>query len=242
MAPRTYVLVHGAWHGGWCWARVAPLLVAAGHRVVAPTLTGLGDRAHLFSASVDLATHVRDVLAAIDCDEPPGRLIAVAHSYAGNLMAGVADALRDRIDHYVYLDAVVPPDGVARWSWSDFATPALAQAREQDIATRGAGVALPPPASADAFGIVDPADAAWVMRRLRPMPAGCWRGSIELPNGGARGLRRRYVAATAPAYAPVAPVVARVRQDPEWTVTTIDAGHDMMVTAPAALARVLLDA
>lgn len=237
---RTYLLVHGAWHGGWCWARVAPLLAGAGHRVLAPSLTGLGDRAHLFSASVSLATHVDDVLAVVEAEEPSGELVLVGHSYGGNVVTGAADALRERVAHCVFLDAVVPPPGATRWAWEDFSAPTdrerrLAAAREQ-----GAGLAVPPP-EPQAFGVTDPADVAWLRRRLRPMPIATYTGSIALANGGSDGLPRTYVAAADPAYAPMRPIVERVSREPGWRFRTIAAGHDMMVTAPRAVASLLLD-
>ncbi|HYF58338.1 MAG TPA: alpha/beta hydrolase family protein [Burkholderiaceae bacterium] len=237
--PPDLVLVHGAWHGGWCWSRVEPLLREAGRRVVAPTLTGLGDRAHLAGAQVTLGTHVQDVLAAIEAEEVADGFVLVGHSYGGNVVAGVADALRERIGHCVFLDAVVPPPGTTRWRWADFNSPEDRAARLATVAERGAGVALPPPAPA-ALGVSDPDDAAWLARRMRPMPLGTYLGAIELTRGGADGLPRTYVAAGDPPYAPMRPVVERVRGEPGWRLETIAAGHDMMVTAPRALAALLL--
>jgi pimeloyl-ACP methyl ester carboxylesterase len=236
---RSYVLVHGAWHGGWCWSRVEPLLRAAGHRVFAPTLTGLGDRAHLFGGQVTLATHVEDVLALIDTEELDGELVLVGHSYGGNVITGVADVLRERIAHCVFLDAVVPPSGATRWSWSAFNSPADRQARLGAVRESGAGVALPAPAP-QAFAVTEAQDVRWLERRLRPMPVGTYVGEIVLRHGGSDGLARTYVAADAPAYRPMMPVYDRVRSDPSWRWQTIATGHDMMVTAPEALAALLL--
>lgn len=237
--PRTYVLVHGAWHGGWCWARVEPHLRAAGHRVFAPSLTGLGDRAHLFGSSVTLATHVQDVLALLEAEELDGEIVLVGHSYGGNVISGVADVLRERIAHYVFVDAVVPLPGATRWRWADFNSDVERRARLEAVRLHGAGVALaPPPASA--FGVTDPVDVAWLERRLRPMPIGCYLGEIALGRGGSEGLPRTYVAAAAPPYPPMQPVYDRVSRSADWIWKTLPTGHDMMVTAPAALASLLL--
>ncbi len=236
---RVYVLVHGAWHGGWCWARVAPLLRGAGHRVLTPSLTGLGDRAHLFGSQVTLATHVADILGLIEAEELSGETVLVGHSYGGNVISGVADVLRDRIAHYVFLDAVVPPAGASHWCWADFNSPADRQSRLAAVRERGLGVGLPPPPPA-AFDVTDPADVAWLERRMRPMPLGTYLGPIALEQGASEGLRRTYIAADGPAYTPMKPVYERVRSDPSWSWQTIDTGHDMMVTAPEALARLLL--
>ena len=98
--PRTFVLVHGAWHGGWCWRRVADVLMARGNRVFTPTLTGVGDRAHLFSKDISLRTHVEDILAVVETEELSD-FVLVGHSYGGFVISGVADALRERVSHYV---------------------------------------------------------------------------------------------------------------------------------------------
>ena len=86
----TYLLVHGGWHGGWCWGRVTPLLREAGHEVFTPTLTGLGERAHLLSPEIDLDTHIRDVLGVIKYEDLHD-LILVGHSYAGMIITAVAE-------------------------------------------------------------------------------------------------------------------------------------------------------
>jgi pimeloyl-ACP methyl ester carboxylesterase len=106
----TYVLIHGGWHGGWCWARVAPILRAAGHDVYAPSLTGLGDRVHLLSPSVRLETHIEDVLGVLSYEDLRD-VVLVGHSYGGMVITGVADRAADRVSHLVYLDAFVPRDG-----------------------------------------------------------------------------------------------------------------------------------
>jgi len=237
---RTFVLVHGAWHGGWCWAGVAQRLAGAGHRVLAPSLTGLADRAHLFGSQVSLATHVEDVVRLIEWDAGEG-CVLVGHSYAGNVLSGVADRLRERVAHYVFLDAVVPPDGVERWRWADFSTDADRQARLLAIAAAGCGVALPAP-PAEAFGIADPTLREWVGARLMPMPAATYLGEIRFENGASRGLPRTYIAATDPPYLPMQPVYDRVRGDPTWRWRTVSGGHDAMLTAPGPLADLLLEA
>jgi pimeloyl-ACP methyl ester carboxylesterase len=107
---RTFVLVHGAWHGGWCWRRVADRLTAAGHRVFTPTLTGLGERKHLMCASITLDTHVQDVCNLIRFEELSD-ICLVGHSYAGMVVSLVAEAMEDRISSFVFLDAFVPEDG-----------------------------------------------------------------------------------------------------------------------------------
>lgn len=233
-----FVLVHGAWHGGWCWAGVAERLGGAGHRVFAPSLTGLADRAHLFSAQVSLATHVDDIVRLIEWEALDG-CVLVGHSYGGNVLSGVADRLRGRVAHYVFLDAVVPPDDRQRWRWADHNTEADRAARLAAIAGAGAGVALLPPAP-EFFGITDPRQLDWVRQRMSPMPAGTYVGEIRFENGASRGLRRSYVEVTDPPFPSMAPVYQRLRGDPTWHYTTIASGHDAMVVSPDALAELLL--
>lgn len=193
-----YVLIHGAWHGGWCWAEVARGLTGLGHRVFAPSLTGCADRGHLLSPLVTLGTHVDDVVRLIEFESLVG-CVLVGHSYGGNVISGVADRLRERVGHYVFLDAGVPPDDATLWSWSQPHSEATQASRRGQIAGEGRGVFLPPP-PAQAFGITDASQAAWLETKLSPMPAGLYDSVIELKRGASRGLRRTYVAATAPLY------------------------------------------
>src|SRR5215212_3297578 len=108
--PMSVVLVHGGWHGGWCWRQVARLLRTAGHDVHVPTLTGLGERSHLLHRDVDLELHVRDVIATLTYEDVHDALL-VGHSYAGMVVAGVADRVPERVAHVVYLDAFVASGG-----------------------------------------------------------------------------------------------------------------------------------
>jgi len=238
--PRTFVLVHGAWHGGWCWRRAADVLRARGHRVFAPSLTGLGDRAHLFSKDISLQTHVQDILSVVETEELSG-FVLVGHSYGGFVISGVADTLRERVSRYVYLDASVPPDMStgASFSWAGFNPPEAREARLKSVREQGKGVALPaPPPSA--FAVTEPADVAWLQRRLRPMPLQTYVGTFTFKNTGSNGLKRTYIASTKPPYALLAATRDRIRGDHTWSFTTIEAGHNSMVTAPDELAALLM--
>jgi pimeloyl-ACP methyl ester carboxylesterase len=105
-----YVLIHGAWHGSWCWARVRRLLAAGAHRVFTPTLTGVGERSHLLSRDVGLDTHIADV-ANLMIWENLRDVVLVGHSYSGFVARHVADRMPDRIRSLIYLDAFVPENG-----------------------------------------------------------------------------------------------------------------------------------
>jgi len=106
----TYVLVHGAWHGSWCWKRVRKSLRDAGHQVFTPTLTGVGDRSHLNSAAINLSTHIADVVNLLQWEDLSD-VVLCGHSYGGSVISGVIDRIPERIRTLVYLDAFVPEDG-----------------------------------------------------------------------------------------------------------------------------------
>jgi pimeloyl-ACP methyl ester carboxylesterase len=238
--PRTFVLVHGAWHGGWCWRRVTEILCAQAYTVFAPSLTGLGDRAHLFSPDISLQTHVQDILSLVESEELT-QFVLVGHSYGAFVISGVADSLRERVAHYVYLDGSVPPDMSpgATFSWAGFNPPDARAARLKLAYEEGKGVALPsPPPSA--FAVTEPSDVAWLERRLRPMPLCTYTECFSFKNGGSNGLKRAYIASNRPAYALLAATRDQIRGDKTWSFTTIEAGHDSMVTAPKELSSLLL--
>jgi pimeloyl-ACP methyl ester carboxylesterase len=106
----TFVLVHGSWHGGWCWRKVIPLFRAAGHAVYTPTLTGLGARAHLLTGGVDLTTHIQDIVSLLFYEDL-AEVVLVGHSYAGVVISGVAARTPERLASLIYLDAYLPMEG-----------------------------------------------------------------------------------------------------------------------------------
>ena len=112
----TFVLVHGAWHGGWCYKRVARLLRQAGHEVYTPTLTGLGERAHLINRAIDLDTHIQDIVGVIRCEELSD-VVLCGHSYSGMVIAGAAEKIAANTRSLVYLDAIVPENGKSMFDY-----------------------------------------------------------------------------------------------------------------------------
>lgn len=234
---RTFVLVHGAWHGGWCWSRVAQRLRAAGHLVFAPTLTGLGERRHLISPLVNLDTHVADVVNLLEAEEL-NDVVLVGHSYAGIVISGVADQAAARLRHLVYLDALLLENG--RSIFSTFA-PAVVEQRMKAIRETGGGVgavaAFPP----SAFGVKDPGDAEWVARRLTPQPVGTYQQPLLLKAPLGNGVAKTYIDCTLDPMANLAAGKAAVRTDAGWKVRTLATGHDAMVTAAGPLSDLLID-
>jgi pimeloyl-ACP methyl ester carboxylesterase len=226
-----FVLVHGAWHGAWCWSRVLPPLWAAGHRAFAVTLTGLGERAHLLSKGITLDTHIADVAQVIEAEELLDAVL-VGHSYAGMVITGVADRLSARLRHLVYLDAVVPLPGE---SWSSGHSPETQAARRQAIAETGV-LAPPDPA---VFGLTG-ADRAWVARRQTPQPGRVYDATLTFDAERLAALPRTFIDCTQPALATIALMRTRVRAEPGWSVAEIATGHDAMVSAPRELVDILL--
>lgn len=232
----TFVLVHGAWHGGWCWRRVTPLLRAAGHEVFAPTLTGLGERAHLLSPAVDLDTHASDVWGVLECEELHG-VVLVGHSYGGMVITAVAERAAPRLARLVYLDAFLPRDGE---SLLDVLPP---DARAQTLAraqAEGEGWSLPPQRDEHPFGVSDPPDVAWLRARLSAHPLATMAQPVRRADPAAGALPRTFVACIATGW--FADSAARARAEGGWGHRELDAVHDAMVTAPQALANVLLEA
>jgi pimeloyl-ACP methyl ester carboxylesterase len=229
----TFVLVHGGWHGGWSWRRVAPLLQAEDNEVHAPTLTGLGDRSHLARPDTGLAVHVEDVIAVLELDDLRD-VVLVGHSYSGVVITGVAQRSGERIGELVYLDAFVPQPGQSLF--------ALMPPERRDFylsATDKAGGIMPDPETAmDGWAVTDPADRAWVRPRLRAQPFHTM--SDPLPPHRLPDLSRTYIHCTIkPGPDRFTGFAATAREDPSWRFDELAAGHDAMVTAPAELAALL---
>lgn len=237
---KTFVLVHGAWHGGWCWRDVARSLRVAGHTVFTPTQTGLGERRHLLSEAVDLDVFAQDVANVLEAEELAD-VILVGHSFGGNTITLVADRLPERLRHLVYLDAAVVNGGQ-----SVFAEyPAdLVAARRRAAAESPGGLTIPTPPPAF-FGVPDGSDAAWVARRMTPHPIATYEQPLQLRNSViGNGLPCTYIACVDPVYAPLEVYRQRVKgfiaAGLPWSWREIATGHDAMVTAPDALTEILL--
>lgn len=236
-----FLLVHGAWHGGWCWRDVTAALVRAGHRAHAVTLTGLGERAHLLRADIGLQTHIADVSNAIEAEEL-NDVVLVGHSYAGMVVTAVADRMPRRLSHLVYLDAVVPKPGE---SWSSTHSPATRQARL--TAAQASPVFAFPPPDPSVFGLSG-AQYAWVKRRQTPHPGHTYEASLEFDVRRVAGVPRTFISCTAPALATIDAIRPRVQSAAFWDgawlpgsrFVEMPTGHDPMVSQPEELTRLLL--
>ena len=228
----TFVLVHGAWHGGWAWLRVARLLRDAAHEVHTPTLTGLGERAHHARADVDLDMHVQDIVAVLEAEELRN-VVLVGHSYGGMVITGVAARAGNRLSHLVYLDAFVPEAGK---SLLDYTGP-RAEALRDGARTHGEGWRIPP-LSPERFGVTSQRDREWLSRRLVPQPLRTFEQPLAAIGG--EKLKRVYVYCSSPAMGPFDQFAERVREDRKWQYHEVKTGHDAMLTAAGDVAKILL--
>ncbi|GAB3834263.1 alpha/beta fold hydrolase [Dactylosporangium cerinum] len=227
----TYLLVHGAWHSGQSWDRVVPLLVAAGHRVLAPSLTGHGDRADLLGPEVGLDTYVDDIVRLL-VEEDLTEVVLVGHSYAGMVISSVAEQVPDRLAHLVHLDAMVPDDGENAIDVIPMTQLLIDQAARSGTWRIPPLPELPPPAGL--FGVTDPADIAWLRTTLSDEPVRCFQQRVRLGNPAAAAIARTHIHCVAGAPAGRRPVPAT---QPVWELPT---GHDCMVTMPVELSELLL--
>jgi pimeloyl-ACP methyl ester carboxylesterase len=231
----AYVLIHGAWHGGWCWRRVRAALAASGAEVYTPTLTGLGERAHLASREIGLETHVADVVGVLEAEDLSG-VVLVGHSYAGMVVTAAADRAAARVAHIVYLDSVVPRDGQSLF---DCVSPQARAYFEEQTRIGGEGWQLPVSVATPQFlGLKTEADQRWVIPRLKPHPIRTMKDVVRL-GAGFPQVPRTYINCIGdkPPGQPRATHAAGIEDYHE-----LRTGHDAMVTAPEEVAALLLAA
>jgi len=228
----TFVLVHGAWHGAWCWRRVARLLARDGHEVFSPTLTGLGERLHLLSPAIDVDTHILDVVNEMRWQEL-NNVVLVGHSYGGMVISGVAETMEKSIASLVMLDAFMPEDGQ---SLVDMQPP---QMRESVLIAAEEGRTALSPRSAAAFK-VNEKDRAWVDAQCTPQPVRCFLQKLALTGARERIANKAYVRATGYPSEPFDRGLAKARAQ-GWRTYEVPCGHDVMLDQPERLAAILCE-
>jgi pimeloyl-ACP methyl ester carboxylesterase len=231
----TFVIAHGAWSSGWAWQKMRPLLRAGGHEFFTPSYTGLGERTHLATPEVGLDTHIQDIVNVLFYEDLSD-VILVGHSYGGMVATGVADRASERLRTVVYLDAFVPKDGQ---SLNDLV------ARPPDVSSDtptggpppAEGWLVPPmPPSRDA----SPEDLAWANARRGPQPRKTFSDPVRL-TGAVDRLPRVYIKCIRINPGDVfEQFAARARAEQGWQYEEIDATHSPNITAPEALAEILL--
>lgn len=240
----SFVLVHGAWHGGWCWRHVVQPLAAQGHRVHAVTLTGVGERAHLMSPAITLETHITDVVNTIQMEELTDVVLAV-HSYAGMIGTAIADRMPQRLRHLVYVDAVVPRPGE---SWSSTHASTTRESR-MAAAQSSPDFSFPPP-DPSVFGLAGP-DHEWVLRRQTPHPGHTYNAPLNFSPERVAAVPRTFVNCTQPPLGTIDAIRLRMTDPKFWDgtwqagggahVVELKTGHDPMISLPGELVRVLLN-
>ena len=230
----TYILVHGAWHGSWCWKRVRAALQSAGHNVFTPTLTGLGERSHLNSAAVDLSTHVADIVNLIKWEELSD-VVLCGHSYAGGVITGVADQIPDRISALVFLDAFVLENGE---SFMDIVPSQVAQAIRDQAKAIGEGWKVNP-IPAHILGVRDLQDVSWVDAQCTPQAIATFEERIKLTGNFEHIQDIAYMFPTG--RHPNLLVSHERAKAKGWKIRTIDnSAHEFMIDHPQKLAEFLL--
>jgi pimeloyl-ACP methyl ester carboxylesterase len=226
-----FVVAHGAWSAGWAWKKMHPLMVARGHRLITPTYTGLGERAHLAHAGVGLETHIADIVGVLETEDLRDILL-IGHSYGGMVATGVADRARERIAGLIYIDAFAPRDGDSVFGL----LPPQARAQRQPVASNGGEAWQIPPGPMPAD--TSDADRAWAEPRRRPQPVKAFEQPLRLHHGEP-SMPRHYI------YCARHTPDDRFRQFHEraeregWGRDIIDASHNPHITAPEALADML---
>src|SRR5947207_9046775 len=217
--PRTFVLVHGAWHGGWCWRRVADLLEKQGHKVFTPTLTGVGERSHLMSKDINLDTHITDIVNVIKWENLNG-ICLVVHSYGGWPGSGAIEQALDRISSIVWLDAFKPENGQRGFDFaSEFSRKALLEAVEKgEPGRRGP--------KAEAFH-VNEKDRTWVDSKTTPQPNGVALQPIKLTGAREKVARKTYIRPAKYPQPAFDQALAECKADKSWrTFEATNSGHD----------------
>ena len=230
MKRRIFLVAHGAWYAGWAWRKMHPLMTAAGHRLITPTYTGLGEREHLANPSIDLETHIQDLLGVIKFERLE-ELVLIGHSYGGMVATGVADRVPERISRLIYLDAFVPQDGQAMIDLlSTEAAARLREAVQNGDGWRLASNPVPPDTS--------PEDRTWLEALRLPQPVKTFQTPLRLRNGDTR-IPRTYVYCTRVSAAdPFRPFAERAKRE-QWDYHELDSSHSAHVTAPEALLALL---
>jgi pimeloyl-ACP methyl ester carboxylesterase len=230
----VFVLVHGMWHGGWCWQKVAPLLRSAGHEIYTPTLTGLGERVHLRHEGIDLDTHLQDVVNLFEYEDLHAAIL-VGHSFGGTLAPAIADRIPERIAHLVNLDGPLPEDGKALKDligdyWDFFQKNAIDPDDKWRIQ----------PIADWTFGVSGP-DLAWMQSKLTPHPLKPLTTLITLTDTAARAIPRTYIHCVEEAAAEEIAAEETKFNNLGWQYRHLPTGHDAMITMPEGVANLLLE-
>jgi len=235
----TFVLVHGAWHGGWCWKHVRNVLESHGHRVFTPTLTGVGERSHLLdlvpAGQITMDTCCRDVASVLHYEDLTD-VVLVGHSFGGSVISGVAELEPSRIRQLIYLDSDILENGETPIS---SVPPRAVKERRRLAQETSGGVSFPPPHPKQ-LGVSEADQRAWLVRNLTPHPLSTYESPLHLEKLPGSGFPCTYIACVHPVYHGTDRARHRASMY-GWKIRRIATGHDLMVTAPEETAKVLME-
>ena len=229
-----FLLIHGAWHGGWVWNEISEILRYQRYSVSAPTLTGLGEKKHLLSSKITIETFIQDVVNHI-VFENLNNIILVGHSFAGSVISGVADRLKDRIKKLIYFDAMILINGQKPF---DITPKEIVEQRIELAKKFGDGISIPAP-SADAFGVFDIKKSLLLEEKLTPHPLSAFQSKLILKNEVGNGIPLSYIYCTKPVYKSLESSRAVVSKM-KWPIFELNAGHDAMLTHPKETLNLLM--
>ncbi len=235
----TFVLVHGAWHGGWCWKKLTPLLTRKGNTVYTPTLTGLGERSHLLNDNINLDTHIHDIVSMIEFEDL-NDITLVGHSYAGFVIAGVAEKIPERISAVVFLDALIPDDGKAVL---DFLSETAKNIYHESMKNNDNSWKLLFSQKVDIseLGVFSKKDAEWIESRMTEQPHNTYSQKISISESTVKFINESgfYILTS-----DRQDFIAEYKRASErgLKLFKIDgAGHNSMITQPEKLSEILLN-
>ena len=229
-----FLLIHGAWHGGWVWNEISEILRYQRYSVSTPTLTGLGEKKHLLSSKITIETFIEDVVNHI-IFENLNNIILVGHSFAGSVISGVADRLKDRIKKLIYFDAMILIDGQKPFD----ITPKETVEQRIELAKKfGNNISIPAP-SADALGVFDIKKSLLLEEKLTPHPLSAFQSKLILKNEVGNGIPLSYIFCTKPVYKSLESSREVVRKM-KWPIFELNAGHDAMLTHPKETLNLLM--
>jgi|TARA_B100000902_G_scaffold126242_1_gene125796 pimeloyl-ACP methyl ester carboxylesterase len=229
-----FLLIHGAWHGGWVWNEISEILRYQRYSVSTPTLTGLGEKKHLLSSKITIETFIEDIVNHI-VFENLNNIILVGHSFAGSVISGVADRLKDRIQKLIYFDAMILIDGQKPF---DISPKETVEQRIELAKKFGNNISIPAP-SADAFGVFDIKKSLLLEEKLTPHPLSAFQSKLILKNEVGNGIPLSYIFCTKPVYKSLESSREVVRKM-KWPIFELNAGHDAMLTHPKETLNLLM--
>ena len=232
-SKKTFLMIHGAYHGGWCWQRVSAILEKQGHKVYAPSLTGNGDRIHLLSKELTLDTQIMDIVNLVKYEDLKD-ICLVAHSFGGWPTSGALEHIAERVSSLVWLDAFKPKSGEKPVDYiSEFSRKAL-----EEALARGEAGRKPTPANTYSQ---DEKSYAWIESKLTPQPNNIVFQPITLTGKLETVKKKTYIRAPKYPQAAFDKALAECRANPSWqTFVNENTGHDVMIDQPEWLADMIL--